>query len=152
MEEIASPQIGKGFHIGVHNSRGAHRLDEGGQQERELAGKYRAWAGQLHVEYPYVGGILECIAASYDREASGMIRRRRLRRGFQLRGQRCVHTDLDAACICPLPAGLVGTRAGWRTADRGAIILSFVSIASTAVYFCCPIYFNDPDRFSIMTD
>ena len=62
--------MGEGFHVGAHNSRGVHWRGEGGQQERELAEQYRAWAEQLHFEYPYVGGILEGIAASYDREAS----------------------------------------------------------------------------------
>lgn len=70
MEEIASPEIGRGFYIGVCNSRGAHRRGEGGAQERELAAKYRAWAERLHFDYPYVGGVLEDIAGSYDREAS----------------------------------------------------------------------------------
>jgi hypothetical protein len=49
--------------------RGAHWRGEGGAQERELGEKYRAWAERLHFEYPYVGGMLEGIAASYDREA-----------------------------------------------------------------------------------
>ena len=69
MEGIASPEIGRGFNIGVHNSRGAHWRGEGGEQERELAAKYRAWAERLHFDYPYVGGVLEGIAASYEREA-----------------------------------------------------------------------------------
>lgn len=69
MEEIASPEIGRGFYIGVHNSRGAHWRGEGGEQERELAAKYRRWAERLHFDYPYVGGVLEEIAASYEREA-----------------------------------------------------------------------------------
>ncbi len=42
---------------------------EGGEQERELAAKYRAWAERLHFDYPYVGGVLERIAESYEREA-----------------------------------------------------------------------------------
>lgn len=70
MEEIASPKIGEGFHIGVRNSRGVHWRGEGGNQERELAAKYRAWAARLNFEYPYVGGVLEGIAASYEREAA----------------------------------------------------------------------------------
>lgn len=70
MEEIASPEIGRGFLIGACNSRGVHWRGEGGQQERDLAAKYRAWAEQLHFDYPYVGGILEDIAVSYDRDAS----------------------------------------------------------------------------------
>lgn len=69
MEEIASAEIGRGFYIGVHNSRGAHYRGEGGEQERELAAKYHAWAERLHFDYPYVGGVLEGIAASYEREA-----------------------------------------------------------------------------------
>lgn len=69
MEEIASPEIGRGFHIGIRTSRGARWRGEGGAQERELAAKYRAWAERLHFDYPYVGGLLEDIAASYDREA-----------------------------------------------------------------------------------
>jgi hypothetical protein len=69
MEAIASPKLSRGFHIGVHNLRGAHWRGEGGAQERELGEKYRAWAERLHFEYPYVGGMLEGIAASYDREA-----------------------------------------------------------------------------------
>lgn len=69
MEGIASPEIGRGFYIGVHNSRGVHSRGEGGEQERELAAKYRRWAERLHFDYPYVGAVLEDIAASYDREA-----------------------------------------------------------------------------------
>ncbi len=69
MEGTASPEIGQGFYIGVVNARGAHVRAEGGEQERELALKYRAWAERLHFEYPYVAGVLENIAASYEREA-----------------------------------------------------------------------------------
>jgi hypothetical protein len=69
MEGIASPEIGEGFHIGVYNSRGVHWRGEGGAQERELAAKYRAWAERLHFDYPYVGGVLEGIAASYEHDA-----------------------------------------------------------------------------------
>jgi hypothetical protein len=70
MEGIASPEIGRGFHIGVYNSRGIHQRGEGGDQERELSAKYRALAERLHFDYPYVGAVLEDIAASYEREAS----------------------------------------------------------------------------------
>lgn len=69
MERIASSEIGKGFHIGARNSRGAYVRGSGGAQERELVAKYRAWAERLHFDYPYVGGVLEGIAASYEREA-----------------------------------------------------------------------------------
>jgi addiction module HigA family antidote len=69
MEGIASPEIARGFYIGVRNSRGVHVRGEGGEQERELAAKYRAWAERLHFNYPYVGGVLERIADSYERQA-----------------------------------------------------------------------------------
>lgn len=70
MEEIASFEIGEGFHVGVLNSRGVHWRGEGGKQELELAVKYRSWAESLHFDYPYVGRLLEDIAASYEREAA----------------------------------------------------------------------------------
>ena len=70
MEKIASQEIGEGFYIGVRNSRGVHIRGEGGEQERELAAKYRAYAEGLGFDYPYVGGVLENIARSYDREAA----------------------------------------------------------------------------------
>lgn len=69
MESIASPEIGRGFSVGVRNSRGAVWRGEGGAQERELAAKYRDWSQKLAFQYPYVASVLEEIAASYDREA-----------------------------------------------------------------------------------
>lgn len=82
MEGIASPEIGRGFYIGVRNSRGVHsrRPGEGGEQERELASKYRVWAERLHFEYPYVGGVMESIAASYDHDAAGEDSRAKIRK------------------------------------------------------------------------
>ena len=69
MEELASTEIGRGFNIGVRNSRGAHFHRADGEEERELAAKYRAWAENLRFDYPYVGGVLDDIAASYDFDA-----------------------------------------------------------------------------------
>jgi addiction module HigA family antidote len=69
MESIASSEIGIGFSVGARNSRGAHWRGEGGEQERELAVQYRTWADRLHFDYPYMGGVLEDIAASYEHEA-----------------------------------------------------------------------------------
>ena len=69
LEEIASTEIGKGFHIGTLNSRGVVTRGEGGKQEYELAAKYRAWAEHLHFDYPFVGRILEDITVSYEHDA-----------------------------------------------------------------------------------
>jgi addiction module HigA family antidote len=69
METVASQAICEGFRIGVRNSRGAHWRGEGGSQERDLAAKFRRGAQRLRFDYPYVGRVLEDIAASYDHEA-----------------------------------------------------------------------------------
>ena len=68
MEGIASKKIGEGFRIGTLNSRGVVARGEGGKQEHELAAKYRAWAEHLLFDYPFVGKVLEAIAASYERD------------------------------------------------------------------------------------
>lgn len=83
MEEIASPEIGTGFQVGTYNSRGVHTIGEGGEQERDLAAKYRAWASRLHFDYPYVGGVLEGIASSYDRDAASMDSEARITKRLQ---------------------------------------------------------------------
>ena len=68
LEWISSKDVGYGFIIGAQNSRGVYwkSVDEGGGQERDLAARYRGWAGKLACEYPYVSGLLESIAKSYD--------------------------------------------------------------------------------------
>ena len=69
MERIASPEIGKGFGIGVQNGRGVQWRGKGGAQERDLAAEYRGRTKQRAFDYPYVSGVLENIAADYNREA-----------------------------------------------------------------------------------
>jgi hypothetical protein len=69
MEAVASEHIGIGFSVGTHNSRGVHWRGPGGDQERELAAKYRGWAQKASIEYPFVSSVLEKIASSYDRQA-----------------------------------------------------------------------------------
>jgi addiction module HigA family antidote len=68
LEGIASQDVASGLLMGVLNARGAVWRGEGGAQERELADKYRGWAQQLVFDYPYVSGVLESIARSYERE------------------------------------------------------------------------------------
>ena len=69
MEAVASPPISIGFRVGVYNARGAVWRGEGGGQERALAAGYRTRAQELAIEYPYVSGVFENLAASYDRDA-----------------------------------------------------------------------------------
>ena len=69
MEANSSEHIARGFHIGVTNARGAVWRGEGGNQERELAAKYRGWAQQLDFDFPYVSSVLERVTAGYDYDA-----------------------------------------------------------------------------------
>jgi addiction module HigA family antidote len=71
MEEIQSEDMMRGAHTGVYNSRGVHWRGEGGDQERELAEKYRKWGQALQVSHPFVAAkLLMALAKTYDREAS----------------------------------------------------------------------------------
>ena len=72
IEEAASEHVATGFTIGVLKARGFHMrgMDEGGQQERELAAQNRLTADRLAFDYPHVATILEGIAEHYDRDAA----------------------------------------------------------------------------------
>jgi hypothetical protein len=71
MEDIQSESLMRGAHTGVYNSRGAHWRGEGGEQERELAEKYRKWGQALQVSHPFVAAkLLMGLAKTYDHEAN----------------------------------------------------------------------------------
>jgi hypothetical protein len=71
MEDIQSESMMNGAHTGVYNSRGVHWRGEGGDQERELAQKYRKWGEALQVSHPVVAAkLLMELAKTYDGEAS----------------------------------------------------------------------------------
>lgn len=71
MERIGSVHLGRGFVNGVYNARGAvwRGMEEGGDQERELAASWRSKAEKLAYDYPFVSMALEDIAKLYDGEA-----------------------------------------------------------------------------------
>ena len=69
LECMATEEVALGFVIGARNLRGAHFKGPGGDQERDLATRYRAWARELFYEYPYAASLLERIAVTYDQEA-----------------------------------------------------------------------------------
>jgi hypothetical protein len=69
LEEVGTRDIVDGMVIGVINSRGAVFRGEGGNQERELAAKYRGWSKQMAVEFPVTSRLLEQIATHYDYDA-----------------------------------------------------------------------------------
>lgn len=71
MEDIQSESMMEGAHTGIYNSRGAHWRGEGGDQERELAEKYRKWGKSLQLSHPYVSSnLLMMLARTYENEAN----------------------------------------------------------------------------------
>jgi len=71
MEDSQSEAIMRGARVGVYNSRGAQWRGEGGNQERELALKYRQWGNALLSSHPFVASkLLIALADTYDREAN----------------------------------------------------------------------------------
>ncbi|HWD77850.1 MAG TPA: toll/interleukin-1 receptor domain-containing protein [Kribbella sp.] len=60
----------EGFATGLANNRGMTVRDSyaGGEQERELAARYRAWAQRMNVGWPRVAAVLNRYAAELERE------------------------------------------------------------------------------------
>lgn len=71
IDEFGSVDIGRGFFLGVVNSRGvtSRMPTDGGLQERDLAAQYRTWAKSIELEWPRTAGELLDIARSYDHDA-----------------------------------------------------------------------------------
>lgn len=71
IESCASEHIETGFEREVYNSRGvtSRALTEGGQQERELAKRYRRYAAFAGVRWLRTAAMLVRIAQSYERDA-----------------------------------------------------------------------------------
>ncbi|WP_223437896.1 MULTISPECIES: HigA family addiction module antitoxin [unclassified Pseudomonas] len=70
MEDLQSEDVASGAHTGLYNARGAHWRGEGGNQERELADKYRSWADALQFTHPFVSSsLLMGMVKTYEREA-----------------------------------------------------------------------------------
>jgi addiction module HigA family antidote len=81
MEDIQSESMMRGAHTGVYNSRGVHWRGDGGDQERELAQKYREWGKALQVSHPFVAAkLLMGLAKTYEHDASREDTEARIRR------------------------------------------------------------------------
>jgi hypothetical protein len=52
MEWMSSDEVGRGFHVAARNARGAQWRGDGGDQERELSAKNRAWARKVAYVFP----------------------------------------------------------------------------------------------------
>jgi len=71
MEDFHSKPMADGACSGVYNSRGVVWRGEGGDQERELAAKYRKWADALRYTHPFVASeFLSGVAKMYEDEAN----------------------------------------------------------------------------------
>ena len=84
MEEMQSEFVSRGAYTGLYNARGAYMRKEGGDQERELANKYRSWADALQFTHPFLStSVLMAMVRTYEREAeqhdteAGVVRRLR---------------------------------------------------------------------------
>jgi addiction module HigA family antidote len=70
MEDVCSESLFNGAHIGLYNSRGVVWRGEGGDQERELAQKYRLWGEALRFTHPQLSAsLLMEMARTYERQA-----------------------------------------------------------------------------------
>jgi hypothetical protein len=69
LEETGTEKMSVGMAIGLFNQRGAHFRGTGGDDERELAAKYRGWSHQVSLDSPFTSRLLEQIARNYDRDA-----------------------------------------------------------------------------------
>lgn len=71
MEDVHSKSMMEGAHTGLYNSRGVTTRGEGGDQERVLAEKFRAWANALQYSHPFVASqLLMEMAKTYELEAN----------------------------------------------------------------------------------
>jgi hypothetical protein len=71
LEEMDSDDGFGGFGVGIYNKRGifSKSLREGGEQERELAKKYRHFAERCQVDWPRTAAALRRVAEGYEEEA-----------------------------------------------------------------------------------
>jgi hypothetical protein len=71
IEELKNDTIEKHIPIAIYNSRGvvSRSITEGGEQERTLASKYKAWSNALSSNWPRTAKVLRSLATMYDRDA-----------------------------------------------------------------------------------
>lgn len=71
LEEIGSQSIETGIHVGVYHQRGvtSRGVYDGGQQERDVAAKYREWERQTAGRWRRTNRLLRELAESFERDA-----------------------------------------------------------------------------------
>lgn len=71
MEDVHSKKMMDGAYNGLYNSRGVVMRGEGGNQERNLAQKFRVWASALQYTHPFVSSqLLMNMVKTYEGEAN----------------------------------------------------------------------------------
>jgi hypothetical protein len=68
LEKLASKKIENGFAVGIYNMRGVFCRAEGGDQERNLAAKFRRSAELIQTRWPRTASVLHSVAEGYERE------------------------------------------------------------------------------------
>ena len=79
IESVATESIESGLHCGIFNSRGAGFRGKGGDQERELAAKYRAQSDAIRFDAPFTAEVLMGLARDYQHQAKDWDERDRWR-------------------------------------------------------------------------
>lgn len=84
LERMSCGDVDRGFMIGRSRARGivTRQAGERGDQERELAAKYRDQAQRIAYEYPHVSSILARIANGYEHDAGRQDTNANLQRRF----------------------------------------------------------------------
>lgn len=74
LEDLQSEKIEQGVETQVFNNRGvtSRHPEDGGEQERGLANKYRSWADQVRDRWPRSAAILRSLASTYEQDARRM--------------------------------------------------------------------------------
>ena len=84
IDDLGSEHIERGFELGVYNGRGvvSRSLTEGGEQERQLAERYKGHADALNYGWPRTAAMLRRIADRYASDARREDVRAELREDF----------------------------------------------------------------------
>lgn len=71
IEDMRNAHLETGVILGIHNSQGVtvRGMQDGGDQERNVADKYNKWAEATKLEYPRTSAMLREIARSYENTA-----------------------------------------------------------------------------------
>jgi hypothetical protein len=69
LEQVMTEQIERGLCVAMFNSRGVHSRGDGGDQEREIAARYAAWAEAMEYSHPRVAAMHRSMERSYLQDA-----------------------------------------------------------------------------------